>query len=268
MRWQRAQGAVPVDWISGVMIDYARANPSTLAAIVTLGMRAFTLGRNTARQSVTVDVGSNFPAVSRRHAVIVAAGPDRYQIIDLDSTNGPEVWENGRWKSVTQAVISSGQAFRLGRQFETSVAALARLGYKVPQFTEAGGKRAPLFSDWQNGALVCASMVLGIVGGGIGLTAGFSDYALVGVLGAIFGHDAATEFRQFVMIASPVCSIVGGAIVLNNPGIGGMLMAANAAALPLLFGLDNFPMLPVLLSGLGAAAAFLSMRDAIAEWIR
>ena len=263
-----AQGPVPVDWISGVMIDYARANPSTLAAIVTLGMRAFTLGRNTAKQSVTVDVGSNFPAVSRRHAVIVAAGPDRYQIIDLDSTNGTEVWENGRWKNVTQAVISSGQAFRLGRQFETSVAALARLGYKVRSSRKPArtGRRFFGLAEWGLG--VCFHGA-GNCGGWNRVDGRFSDYALVGVLGAIFGHDAATEFRQFVMIASPVCSIVGGAIVLNNPGIGGMLMAANAAALPPVVRTGQFP------DASGSperpwrgCPAFLSMRDAIADWVR
>lgn len=221
------------------------------------------MGRNAAGQSVTVDVGPNFPAVSRRHAVIVAEGPDQYQIIDLRSTNGTEVWENGRWRAVTQATISSSQSFRLGRQFETTIADLARLGYKVPQFSPPGGKGTPFFSDPKNGVLLLCSMVLGILGGVIGLSDGLSDYALVGVLGAVFGHDASAEFRQFVLIASPISSIVGGAIVRNNPGVGGVLMAASAAALLLLFGLSNFPMLPVLLSGFGAAAALLSIMDAI-----
>ena len=92
---------------------------------------------------------------------------------------------------------------------------------------------------------------------------GMFDYTLVGVLGAVFGHDAAGEVRQFALIASPVSSIVGGAIVRYNPGVGGVLMAVNSAALLLLFGLHAFPVLPVLLSGLGAAAAFLAMRDAV-----
>lgn len=267
------EASIQGERLSSGRLDFGRHDrlcPSesfNLAAIVILGMRAFTLGRNTAKQSVTVDVGPNFPAVSRCHAEIVAAGPDRYQITDLGSTNGTEVWENGHWRRVTQAIISSRQRFRLGGQFETTITDLARLGYKVPEFLVPGAKQAPLFSDLQKGVLLIASMVLGILGGGIGLADGMFDYTLVGVLGAVFGHDAAAEVRQFALIASPVSSIVGGAIVRNNPGVGGVLMAANSAALLLLFGLNAFPVLPVLLSGLGAAAAFLTMRDAIADWV-
>jgi hypothetical protein len=225
----------------------------------------FTLGRNTAKQSVTVDVGPNFPGVSRLHAEIAAAGPDSYRITDLGSTNGTEVLENNCWVAVTQAIIAGNQPFRLGSQFETTIDELARLGYRIPRFGALGAKRAPVFPALQKDALLKVSLVLGILGGGIGLLGGLFGYAIFGVLGAASGHNAAAAFYQLLLIASPVSSIVGGVIVKGNPSAGGLLMALNSLALLLFFGLNSLSMLPVLLSGAGAAAAFLTLTDTDAQ---
>ena len=211
---------------------------------------------------MTVDVGPNFPTVSRRHAEIVSVGPDRYKILDLGSTNGTEIWENGRWKPVNQAIISSTQRFRLGGRFETTLQDLVRLGYKAPSFAAPAARQTPLLADRWHGAALNVSMVLGILGGIIGLADGLSDYAVVGMLKAVLGKN--DMFDQLVLIASPVCSIIGGAIVRSNPVAGGALMAVNLAAPLLFFGLHAFPFLPVLLSGFGAAAALLTIKNAMA----
>jgi FHA domain len=93
----------------------------------------FTLGRNTASQAVSFDVGANFMRVSRLHAEISVIGPDRYRLKDLGSTNGTEVFDGGSWVEIAETGISSSQRFRLGGEFETSVDELKRQGYTIAQ---------------------------------------------------------------------------------------------------------------------------------------
>ena len=69
------------------------------------------------------------------------------------------------------------------------------------------------------------------------------------------------SFSSF-LIASPIASIVGAAIVRSKPPAGAILMGVSIVPLLLFFGFNFFTMLPVLLSGLGAALTFLAIGQA------
>ena len=113
-----------------------------------------------------------------------------------------------------------------------------------------------------NAGLLTASMVLGIFGGGIGLFLALFGSAVVGAAGAVSGRETGAAFLQLFLIASPVASIVGAAIVRSKPPAGAILMGVSIVPLLLFFGFNFFTMLPVLLSGLGAALTFLAIGQA------
>jgi len=105
-------------------------------------------------------------------------------------------------------------------------------------------------------------MVLGIFGGGIGLFLALFGSAVVGAAGAVSGRETGAAFLQLFLIASPVASIVGAALVRGKPAGGATLMALSILPLLHFFGFNFFTILPISLSGLGAALTFLAIGQA------
>jgi pSer/pThr/pTyr-binding forkhead associated (FHA) protein len=81
-------------------------------------MTALSIGR-----SSSCDIVLDNPTVSRRHAVLTAAGDGTYRYVDTGSTSGSYRMANGIWRSVTEAEVRDGDHLRLG-DHETTVAAL------------------------------------------------------------------------------------------------------------------------------------------------
>lgn len=106
----------------------------------------------------------------------------------------------------------------------------------------------------KSGAMVC-----GIVGGLIGLLIGMFG-AGVGALASAAGSSGA-GMLQLVSIAIPVAAIVGGAISKANAVVAGLLMAASAAGMAFVFGVNLFTGIPLALTGVGALLAFMSMNE-------
>lgn len=113
--------------------------------------------------------------------------------------------------------------------------------------------------------LLTAAMVLGIIGGGIGFLLALFGYALVGVVGEMYSKGTEVALLQLFLIASPIASIVGAAIVRRKPTAGAILMGLSVFPLLRFFGFNLFTMLPVSLSGLGAALAFLAISQSRAK---
>jgi hypothetical protein len=72
-------------------------------------------------------------------------------------------------------------------------------------------------------------MILGIIGGLYGLSIGLFGYGLGALAGA--GGAAHAGFFQFISLAIPIASIVGGAIVKAKPMVGAGLMLLSAAGM-------------------------------------
>jgi hypothetical protein len=113
-----------------------------------------------------------------------------------------------------------------------------------------------------NAGLLIASMVLGFIGGALGLLIALFGYIIIGGAGAISGQGSQAALIQLVIIASPIASIVGAAIVRSSPTAGAVLMGVSVVSLLLFFGFNSFSIVPVLLNGLGAALAVLAMVQA------
>ncbi len=78
-------------------------------------------------------------------------------------------------------------------------------------------------------------MVLGIMGGATGLLIALFGYTIVGAAGALSGHGSEVALVQLLLIASPIASIVGAAIVRSKPPAGAILMGVSIVPLLLFF---------------------------------
>jgi pSer/pThr/pTyr-binding forkhead associated (FHA) protein len=83
------------------------------------------VGRANARSQPDIELPATEDTVGRRHAeVTVGANGDCY-IVDLGSSNGTFVSDNGKWKKIQQSALSSGTPIRLG-SYETTISGLLR----------------------------------------------------------------------------------------------------------------------------------------------
>ena len=83
------------------------------------------VGRANTRSQPDIELPATEDTVGRRHAEItVGANGDCY-LVDLGSSNGTFVAENGKWKKVQQTALSSNTPLRLG-SYETTISALMR----------------------------------------------------------------------------------------------------------------------------------------------
>jgi TIR domain/FHA domain len=86
----------------------------------------------TGRGSVsTINVGADYPRVSRLHAKIEQIGETTFTIVDLESSSGVEVWLESRWIAVSAATLTVDQPFRLGDQFVAKIEDLHRFAPTV-----------------------------------------------------------------------------------------------------------------------------------------
>jgi len=148
----------------------------------------------------------------------------------------------------------------LQRAFENSVRPVYReerpAEAVVPKPDHVSSPAAP------NAGLLIASMVLGFIGGGLGLLLALAGYTLIGALWGAAGEASKAAYFQLLLIPSPIAAIVGAAIVRSKPSAGAILMGASVLLLLHFLGFNFFTMLPVVLTGLGAALAVLAIVQA------
>jgi hypothetical protein len=108
-----------------------------------------------------------------------------------------------------------------------------------------------------------AALILGILGGLFGLVVGFFGYAAGGVVGAASGTSLV--LYQLVSMAIPIASLVGGGLAKVNAFAAGALMLLSAVGMLLVFGLNFFTFLPLVLSGIGGVLVLLSGKEARAK---
>jgi hypothetical protein len=106
----------------------------------------------------------------------------------------------------------------------------------------------------KTGAMIC-----GIIGGLFGLIIGMFG-AGIGAMASAAGSSGAGIF-QLISIGIPVASIVGGAIAKASAIAAGILMAASAAGMGYVFGVNAFTGIPLALTGVGALLAFTSTSE-------
>lgn len=83
------------------------------------------VGRANASSQPDIELPATEDTVGRRHAeVTVGANGDGY-IVDLGSSNGTFVSENGKWKKIQQSAVSMDAPIRLGT-YETTISGLLR----------------------------------------------------------------------------------------------------------------------------------------------
>lgn len=83
------------------------------------------VGRANTRSQPDIELAASEDTVGRRHAEItVGANGDCY-LVDLGSSNGTCVAENGKWKSVQQVALTSNTPIRLG-SYETTISDLLK----------------------------------------------------------------------------------------------------------------------------------------------
>ena len=105
-------------------------------------------------------------------------------------------------------------------------------------------------------------MVLGFIGGASGLLMAFLGSIIIGAAGEIGGEGLLAALMQLLLIASPIASIVGAAIVRSTPPAGAGLMGASAVLLLLFFKFNFLTTVPIVLGGLGAALAVVAIVQA------
>jgi branched-chain amino acid transport system permease protein len=101
------------------------------------------------------------------------------------------------------------------------------------------------------------AMVVGILGGLSALGIGVFGY-LLGSLVTAGGGDAGGALKAISIIV-PAMGIVGGAIVMTTPLLGGALLLLSALALLALLGFNAFTMASVLLLAIGAGLALFTV---------
>lgn len=103
-----------------------------------------------------------------------------------------------------------------------------------------------------------AAMVLGIIGGAVGMLVGFFVYGWV-VFTDWFNAEVADTIEQtanagrlqLVGLVSPILAIAGGAMSLQRPVVGAVLMFVSAAGMYWGLGFSVFTMFPIAMCGLG-----------------
>jgi len=88
-------------------------------------LKVLVVGRASSNSHADIELPSSEDTVGRRHAeVTVGAGGDGY-IVDLGSSNGTFVSQNGKWRKIQQAAVTLDTPIRLG-SYETTLASLLR----------------------------------------------------------------------------------------------------------------------------------------------
>lgn len=83
------------------------------------------VGRANTSSRPDIELPAAEDTVGRRHAeVTLGANSDCY-LVDLGSSNGTFVSENGKWKKIQQVALSSNTPVRLG-SYETTISELLR----------------------------------------------------------------------------------------------------------------------------------------------
>jgi len=88
-------------------------------------LEVLVVGRASACSHPDIELPASEDTVGRRHAEItVGSGGDCY-IVDLGSSNGTFVAENGKWRSIQQSSATLSTPIRLG-SYETTISSLLR----------------------------------------------------------------------------------------------------------------------------------------------
>jgi FHA domain len=91
-------------------------------------MTSYVVGRSESGEIISV--GPSYKNVSRRHLEFSLVDEARCRIVDLESANGTEVLNRGKWEPIKKAVIGLDHKLRLGREYETTVRELIELSSK------------------------------------------------------------------------------------------------------------------------------------------
>lgn len=86
----------------------------------------YLIGRDAAKADIVI--GAEGESVSRVHAELHDNGADRFTVVDLKSSNGTEVLENGQWRRIDKVVVGGDARVRFARSHESVVRDLAVLG--------------------------------------------------------------------------------------------------------------------------------------------
>lgn len=94
-------------------------------------LEVLVVGRASSRSHPDIEVPASEDTVGRRHAEITVGAGDCY-IVDLGSSNGTFVGENGKWRRIQQASVALGTPIRLG-SYDTTVSTLLRFRRQATQ---------------------------------------------------------------------------------------------------------------------------------------
>lgn len=105
-------------------------------------MSSFVIGRS--EDVAEIAVGHQHKNVSRRHAELSIIDGDNVRLVDLESANGTEVFDQNRWQRISRAVVTLDHRVRLGGEFETTVRALLSMAPQHAARAVMGpGQRVP-----------------------------------------------------------------------------------------------------------------------------
>ena len=101
-----------------------------------------------------MDVRLNSAKVSRLHAELEVAGSHgagkglsrQYRLVDCGSTNGTQVFREGRWRSIRSGFVAPNERLRLG-DCETTPANLHRMAPPAMTAAQPGGRRSAGHAD-------------------------------------------------------------------------------------------------------------------------
>lgn len=106
------------------------------------------------------------------------------------------------------------------------------------------------------------ALILGILGGLGALSLGFVAYLFGGFIGFAPANAAAAGTIKFFAVVIPLVALVGAAIVMAKPVVGGLLMIASALALFFTLGFGVFTFTTEILIAVGGTIGLLSANSA------
>jgi hypothetical protein len=107
-----------------------------------------------------------------------------------------------------------------------------------------------------------AALILGIIGS-------MFEFMLVGgasmivAAGSGFTGGNNASLTLLAVFAIPIGSLLGGALTFANAAIGGIMMAASAAGLAYLMGMNVITVVPLICTGLGALCALIAHANSV-----
>jgi len=90
------------------------------------------VGRSNNRSQSDIELPASEDTVGRRHAEITLGANSECYIVDMGSSNGTFVADNGKWKKIQQSALTLNTPIRLGT-FETTISGLLRSRRKAAQ---------------------------------------------------------------------------------------------------------------------------------------